>query len=182
VRRKTTLLILPVVAAGLAALVVAGCGGNGDNVKAAPAASAKVSTPSGGKATVGVSTGSLGKYLVDSQGRTLYLFEKDTGTMSTCSGACASAWPPSTTGGHPEAGTGLKAAQLGTTARSDGGRQLTYDGHPLYRYAGDQAPGDTNGQDLTQFGGGWYVVSPAGHKVEGDATTTTSSNGGGNGY
>ncbi|HVD55858.1 MAG TPA: hypothetical protein VNC17_03375 [Thermoleophilaceae bacterium] len=166
----------------LVALAVAGCGGNSnDNVKAsAPAASAKVSTPSGGKATAGVRTGSLGKYLVDSQGRTLYLFEKDTGTMSTCSGACASAWPPATTSGHPKAGSGVNAALLGNSTRSDGSTQLTYDGHPLYRYAGDGSPGDTNGQGLTQFGGGWYVVSPAGHKIENGETTT--SNGGGNGY
>jgi predicted lipoprotein with Yx(FWY)xxD motif len=183
VRRKSTLLIVPAVSVALVALAVAGCGGNSnDNVRAsAPAASAKVSTPSGGKATVGVRTGSLGKYLVDSQGRTLYLFEKDTGTMSTCSGACASAWPPSTTSGHPTAGSGVNAALLGSTTRSDSSTQLTYDGHPLYRYAGDQSPGDTNGQDLTQFGGGWYVVSPAGHKIESDETTSTT-NGGGHGY
>lgn len=183
-RRKIGLLTVPALVVALIALVVAGCGGNGDdNVKAGPpAASAKVSTPSGGKATVGVRTGSLGKYLVDSQGRTLYLFEKDTGKMSTCSGACASAWPPSTTSGHPKAGTGLKAALVGTTTRSDGSTQLTYNGHPLYRYAGDQAPGDTNGQDLTQFGGGWYVVSPAGHQIEGEATPASSNGGGGNGY
>jgi predicted lipoprotein with Yx(FWY)xxD motif len=181
-RRKTTLLMVPAVSVALVALAVAGCGGNSnDNVKAsAPAASAKVSTPSGGKATAGVRTGSLGKYLVDSQGRTLYLFEKDTGTMSTCSGACASAWPPATTSGHPKAGSGVNAALLGNSTRSDGSTQLTYDGHPLYRYAGDGSPGDTNGQGLTQFGGGWYVVSPAGHKIENGETTT--SNGGGNGY
>ena len=179
-RRKRTLLMVPVVSVALVAVAIAGCGGN-NNVKAsAPAASAKVSTPSGGKATVSVGTGSLGKYLVDSQGRTLYLFEKDTGTMSTCSGACASAWPPATTSGHPKAGSGVNAALLGNSTRSDGSTQLTYDGHPLYRYAGDGSPGDTNGQGLTQFGGGWYVVSPAGHKIENGETTT--SNGGGNGY
>ena len=77
----------------------------------------------------------------------------------------------------------MNAALLGNTTRSDGGTQLTYAGHPLYRYAGDQSPGDTNGQGLTQFGGGWDVVSPAGHKIEGDgAATTSTSNGGGNGY
>jgi predicted lipoprotein with Yx(FWY)xxD motif len=180
---KSTLLTVPAVSVALAAVAVAGCGGNNDdNVKASPpTASAKVSTQSGSKAAVGVSTGSLGMYLVDSQGRTLYLFEKDTSTMSTCSGACASAWPPSTTSGHPKAGSGVSASLLGTTTRSDGGTQLTFDGHPLYRYAGDQSPGDTNGQGLEQFGGGWYVVSPAGHKIESSETTTTS-NGGGNGY
>ena len=176
--------MVPAVSVALVAMAVAGCGGNNNNVKAsAPVASAKVSTPSGGKATVSVGTGSLGKYLVDSQGRTLYLFAKDTGTMSTCSGACASDWPPSTTSGHPEAGSGVNAALLGNITRSDGGTQLTYNGHPLYRYAGDQSPGDTNGQGLTEFGGGWYVVSPAGHMIQGSgATATSTTNGGGNGY
>jgi predicted lipoprotein with Yx(FWY)xxD motif len=175
--------MVPAVLVAVAALVIAGCGGGGDNVNAsAPAAGAKVSTPNGGSATVGVRSGDLGRYLVDSQGRTLYLFEKDKGTMSTCSGACASAWPPATTKGHPKAGSGVKAALLGTTTRSDGSTQLTYSGHPLYRYAGDQAAGDTNGQGLTQFGGGWYVVSPAGQKIEGHETTTSTTNGGGNGY
>ena len=102
--------------------MVAGCGSSGnDNVKVSPpAASAKASTPNGGSATVGVRTGGLGKFLVDSQGRTLYLFEKDTGTKSMCSGACASAWPPvhheRPAQGGRERGQGL----LGTTTGSDG--------------------------------------------------------------
>ena len=175
--------MVPAVSVALVAVAVAGCGGNNNVNASAPAASAKVTAPSGGTATVGVHTGSLGTYLVDSQGRTLYLFEKDTGTMSTCSGACATAWPPSTTSGHPKAGSGVNAALIGNTTRSDGSTQLTYDGHPLYRYAGDQSPGDTNGEGLTQFGGGWDVVSPTGHKIEGGgATASSTSNGGGTGY
>jgi hypothetical protein len=75
----------------------------------------------------------------------------------------------------------VDAALLGTSTRSDGKSQLTYNGHPLYRYAGDGAAGDTNGQGLTDFGGGWDVVSPAGQKIEGHATSSTTS-GGGNGY
>jgi predicted lipoprotein with Yx(FWY)xxD motif len=180
-RRKTTLLMVPAVLVAVVALVVAGCGGGGnDNVTAAPASSAKVSASGGGGATVGVHKGSIGTYLVDSQGRTLYLFEKDKGTMSTCSGACAAAWPLATTTGHPKAGTGVNAALLGTT-RSGSSTQLTYAGHPLYRYAGDQAPGDTNGEGLNQFGGGWDVLAPSGHKIEGDESTQPA-NGGGNGW
>jgi predicted lipoprotein with Yx(FWY)xxD motif len=175
--------MLPAVSAVAVALAVAGCGSNGnDNVKAsAPAASAKVATPSGAKADLGVRSTGIGTFLVDSQGRTLYLFEKDKGSMSTCSGACASAWPPAMTNGQPKAGTGVKASLVGTTKRSDGGTELTYAGHPLYRYAGDAAPGDTNGQGLDQFGGGWDVVAPSGHKIEGDSGAQTSG-GGGNGY
>jgi predicted lipoprotein with Yx(FWY)xxD motif len=181
-KAKRTILMIPAAALAIVALAIAGCGGGGDNVKAsAPAASMKASAPSGKGAAVDVRTSGLGTYLVDSQGRTLYLFEKDTGKKSMCSGACASLWPPSTTSGHPKAGSKVDAALLGTSTRSDGTSQLTYNGHPLYRYSGDTAAGDTNGQDLTTFGGGWYVVSPAGQKIEGHATTSTTS-GGGNGY
>jgi predicted lipoprotein with Yx(FWY)xxD motif len=185
-RLKTTLLTLPVLAVAIVALAIAGCGGGGNSVTASqPSTNAKATTSSG--AVVGTRHGSIGTFLVDSQGRTLYLFEKDTGTMSTCSGECANDWPPSTTSGNPKAGSGVKASLLGTTTRSDGSKQLTYAGHPLYRYAGDQSPGDTNGQGLNQFGGGWDVVSPTGKKIEGDQTTSSStssstSNGGGNGW
>jgi predicted lipoprotein with Yx(FWY)xxD motif len=178
---KRTVLMAP-AAVAIIALAIAGCGSSGNNVKASPpAASVKASAPSGGSATVAVRTGGLGSYLVDSQGRTLYVFDKDTGTKSMCSGACASNWPPSTTSGRPKAGSKVDEALLGTSTRSDGTSQLTYNGHPLYRYAGDAASGDTNGQGLTAFGGSWHVVSPAGQKIEGQATTS-SMNGGGYGY
>ena len=81
--------------------------------------------------------------------------------MSNCSGACQSAWPPLTSGGKPTAGSGVNAAMIGTIAQG----QVTYNGHPLYTYAGDQKPGDTNGQNLDQFGAEWYVLSPAGDKI-----------------
>ena len=180
-RRPALLGLIPIA---LVALAVAGCGGS-DNVKASsPAASAKPPTGSS-SGSVNVRSGGLGRYLVDAQGRTLYVFEKDTGTMSTCSGACASVWPPATTQGKPKAGANVSAGLLGTTKRSDGQSQITYNGHPLYRYVGDHAAGDTNGQDLDQFGGAWYVVSPAGKWIEGDSSSSSTSstmNGGGGGY
>ncbi|MDQ3865930.1 MAG: hypothetical protein M3304_03750 [Actinomycetota bacterium] len=120
----------------------------------------------GGPATIAVASSSLGRILVDGQGRTLYLFEKDTGTTSTCSGGCASSWPPVTTSGAPKASKGAVAAKLATSKRSDGTLQVTYNGHPLYLYAGDSKPGQTNGEGLDQFGAEWYVLSPAGDKVE----------------
>jgi predicted lipoprotein with Yx(FWY)xxD motif len=164
-RRRTTLLA-SALAVPMTALAIAGCGGSSNNANASqPAASGKQSTSPGGAATVNVTNTKLGKILVDSQGRTLYLFEKDKGPKSTCSGACASAWPPFMTSGKPKAGSGARASLVGTSARSDGTREVTYNGHPLYYYAGDQKAGDTNGQDLTQFGAGWYVVSPAGSKI-----------------
>jgi predicted lipoprotein with Yx(FWY)xxD motif len=86
-------------------------------------------------------------------------------------------WPPVTAKGKPTAGDGVSASKLGTTKRSDGSEQVTYDGHPLYRYQGDQSAGDANGQGLTAFGAAWYVVSPAGSRI-----TTASSGGSSPGY
>jgi predicted lipoprotein with Yx(FWY)xxD motif len=127
-------------------------------------------------AAVGVASNKLGKLLVDADGRTVYLFQKDSGTTSACDGACASAWPPVTANGTPTVVGGATAALVGTITRSDGTSQVTYNGHPLYRYVGDQKAGDTNGQGLNAFGGGWFAVSPAGDQV---AASTSS---GGNGY
>ena len=107
----------------------------------------------------------MGKILVDSRGRTLYLFKKDTGGKSRCSGSCAVNWPPLFATGRPAAGSGIKAFKLATTRRSDGKTQVVYNSHPLYRFIGDKKPGNTNGQGLTAFGARWFVVSPAGHQI-----------------
>jgi predicted lipoprotein with Yx(FWY)xxD motif len=127
---------------------------------------------------VNVRNTSLGNILVASQGRTLYLFEKDTGSKSMCSGVCASDWPPFRTSGKPKAGSGVTASLVGTTTRSDGKPEVTYNGHPLYYYAGDQKAGDTNGQGLVAFGAGWDVVSPTGNKIEGSGSGSTGSSSG----
>ena len=103
-------------------------------------------------------------------GKSLYLFEADSGTQSTCSGACAQAWPPLTTNGAPKAASTASPSLLGTTARSDGTTQVTYSGHPLYHFAGDNKPGDTNGEGSTAFGAGWDVLSPTGGKIEAQAS------------
>jgi predicted lipoprotein with Yx(FWY)xxD motif len=116
--------------------------------------------------TLQVRTAALGKILVTSKGRTLYLFEKDKGTKSECFGACAKNWPPLRTSGKPTVGRGLSASKVGTTKRSDGKRQVTYKGHPLYLFVQDTKPGDTKGQNLDAFGAEWYVLSPAGSKVD----------------
>jgi predicted lipoprotein with Yx(FWY)xxD motif len=107
----------------------------------------------------------LGRILVDSRGRTLYLFKKDTGARSRCSGSCAVNWPPLLATGRPVAGSGIKSSKLGTTRRSDGKTQVVYNRHPLYRFVADSKPGDTNGQGLTAFGARWFVVSPAGSQI-----------------
>ena len=172
IRRPISLLAAAVVVP-LVALAVAGCGSNNSNSSPATAKAA-----GGSSATVSVANTGLGNILVDSHGRTLYLFEKDSGTTSTCSGGCATAWPPLRASGKPTAGSGAKASLLGTTPRSDGKPQVTYDGHPLYGYQGDSKAGDTNGQGINGFGAPWYVLSPSGNAI----TAASSSSGGGNGY
>jgi predicted lipoprotein with Yx(FWY)xxD motif len=107
----------------------------------------------------------LGNVLVDSHGRTLYLFDKDRARRSACFGACAGVWPPLTTSGRPRAGRGAVASELGSTRRGRRALQVTYDGHPLYQYAGDSRAGQTNGEGLNQFGARWWAVSPAGRRV-----------------
>ncbi|MEU6541609.1 hypothetical protein [Streptomyces sp. NPDC047000] len=131
-----------------------------------PYASASTA-PTGGQAVVKTaSAGKLGTILVDGKGRTLYLFEADKSTTSTCNGACAAAWPPLLTSGAPSIGGSAKSSLSGTSKRSDGTTQVTYHGHPVYGYAGDAKPGDTNGQALKQFGAEWYVLDAAGDKVD----------------
>jgi predicted lipoprotein with Yx(FWY)xxD motif len=115
--------------------------------------------------TVQVRRTGLGKILVDSRGRTLYLFKKDTGGKSRCSGSCAVNWPPLLATGRPRAGSGIAASKLTTTRRPDGKTQVVYNHHPLYRFVGDSNPGDTNGEGLTAFGARWFVVSPAGNQI-----------------
>lgn len=173
--RSRSLISIGLATAVIAALVVSGCGGDSGD---ASASSSKPKTASGNAATVGVAGTGLGKVLVDSQGRTLYLFAKDKGTTSACSGACATAWPPLRASGKPVAGGGAKSSLLGTTKRSDGKPQVTYNGHPLYLYVGDQKSGDTNGQGVTAFGGGWFALTASGSQVSG----TAPGSGGGNGY
>lgn len=140
-------------AAGAVALLAAGCGGSGTKTASSTA-------------TVAVQKSKLGEMLVDAKGRSLYLFEKDKGTASTCFGACASTWPPYLTTGKAKPGGAAVAGLIGTTKRKDGGNEVTYHGHPLYYYSGDQSPGDIKGQKLNQFGAEWYVLSPKGDKIE----------------
>ena len=165
---------IAVVAAGLVALAIAvvGCGSSSSGSSTAAAgyggATAKA-TPMPASASgpsVKLASTGLGKVLVDAQGRTLYLFEADKGTKSACDGACASIWPPLATKGKPTAGAGLTASKLGTTKRADGTTAVTYNGHPLYTYAGDTAAGQTSGQGLDDYGAEWYALSARGDKID----------------
>jgi predicted lipoprotein with Yx(FWY)xxD motif len=118
----------------------------------------------------------LGSYLVDAQGRTLYVVVNGTETVP-CEGDCATAWPPFTQEGMMMADESEMASEdmammptvdpalLGTVVRADGSTQLTYNGHALYYFVGDVAPGEVNCQAVAQFGGTWYVLSPTGEVI-----------------
>jgi predicted lipoprotein with Yx(FWY)xxD motif len=123
--------------------------------EAAPAKGTVVSTAST----------SLGRILVNSRGRTLYMFGKDRNGKSACAGQCASFWPPLIAAGKPRAASGAKASLIGTTRRADGRMQVTYKRHPLYTFVKDTSKGQTKGEGLNAFGANWYAVSPAGNKI-----------------
>jgi predicted lipoprotein with Yx(FWY)xxD motif len=122
--------------------------------------------------SVGVTQSKFGRVLVEGHGHSLYLFDRDRGGKSSCYGGCAGEWPPLLVSGKPHAKSGVKASLLGRTRRRDGRWQVTYKGHPLYTFAGDTAKGQTNGEGLDDFGGWWYLISPAGAKVVGEASAT----------
>jgi predicted lipoprotein with Yx(FWY)xxD motif len=126
-----------------------------------------VSHAAAGPAKVKTRHGKLGTFLVDGQGRTLYLFQKDKTSKSTCNGACAEAWPPLLSTGEATASGSARKGLLGTTTRADGTTQVTYDHHPLYRFADDAKAGDTKGQAVRAFGAKWYVIAASGKKIGG---------------
>jgi len=136
----------------------------GDKVASATEATptATVAAPGGAASVMVGKNDSLGSFLVDDKGMTLYLYTKDTPNTSNCYGKCATAWPPLLTTGSPVAGTGIDASKLGTTTRTDGTTQVTYAGWPLYYYVKDTKPGDVTGQNV---GSVWYVISPAGEQI-----------------
>ncbi len=159
-----------------AALVLAACGGSSSSSSsgssstpsygAAKPSTSNTSNSSSAASVVGTKTSSLGTFLVDANGRTLYLWDADHGSKSTCSGACAQAWPPLTTTTTPKASGAVKASLLGTIKRADGSREVTYAGHPLYYFAGDTQAGQTTGQGSNGFGAPWWVVTPAGNALQ----------------
>ncbi len=143
------------------------------------------STASGSTAVVDTAVvPGLGTILVNSSGRTLYLFTTDKQSTNTCTSSCAAAWPALVASGNPTAGSGVKASLLGTVRNPDGSTQVTYNHWPLYTFIGDRAPGQANGQGKITFGGYWWVVGTNGMAVEAKASSTTSSTsaGGSGGY
>src|SRR5262245_36346818 len=146
-----------VIAAAVIALLLVGAG----------AAFAASSPPTRG-ATVATAPSELGRILVDGRGRTLYLFEKDKKGQRECWGVWTAYWPPLLASGKWIAIKGVKQPLLASIRRADGSRQVTYAGHPLYLFSGDAKRGQTNGEGLTDFGAGWYVLNAAGKKIDRD--------------
>lgn len=133
-------------------------------------------------ATVKVATSPYGKILVGTSGNTLYTLTADTPTTSACAGACLTIWPPLTVTGKPTAGPGVNASMLSTLTLPDGATQVSYDGHPLYYFSSDKAPGEYNGQGLhfpvtavTNPKGYWWMVSPSGAYITKTASSSSSS-------
>ena len=154
-----------------------------------PSAAAPASSASGSASSTVITTktSSGGSFLTNSAGRAVYLFVADSAGKSTCSGACASAWPPVVATGQPTAAGGAQSSDLGTITRSDGTKQVTYDGHPLYYFVGDTGPGTDKGQGVDGFGAKWWLVAPSGSSITtavtiGGAASSPSSSGGGGGY
>jgi predicted lipoprotein with Yx(FWY)xxD motif len=139
--------------------------GGGSHGLAGSADRARSAVSASSSATVSAKSGPLGKILVNSKGHTLYLFQSDKNNKSTCNGECAKAWPPLKTNGKPTAGGGVNAKLLSTITRSDGSKQVAYNGHPLYTFADDTKAGQTNGQGLDAFGAKWYVLGTDGKQI-----------------
>lgn len=152
-----------------------GAGGGGAGAVSGTAAAHAAAAP-----TVKIRSAGGMTFLTDQSGKALYLFASDTSSRSTCTGACLRYWP--VLQGTAKAGNGVAAAKLGSIT-TNGVRQVTYAGHPLYYYAGDSAPGQTSGQGLDDFGAKWWLVSPAGNAITGSsAPKAPASSGGGGGY
>ena len=171
-----TPVIATVALLGILALAAAGGGGGDSSSSSAPAATATSSSTtaptsaggSGGAATIDVADNpDLGQILADGDG------------TSNCSGECATEWPPVTTSGSAKAGDGADQSLISTIKRDDGSTQVTYDGHPLYLYAGDTDPRDTSGNGLELYGAEWYAITPDGSNAEGsgDSGSGDSSEG-----
>ena len=166
------------------ALIAAGCGSSSTSTSTASSAAAAASTSSAAStasnvaasgAVVKVTHGSKGMYLTDGSGRALYLWVADSKDKSNCSGACAQAWPPLTTKGTPTGSGGVTSAKLTTITRSDGSKQVVYNGHPLYYFAGDTGAGTTTGQGNDGFGAKWWLVTPAGAAITAGGTSSSGA-------
>ena len=178
------------VAAATALLVAACASGGGSSSSSTPPATGAPATSAGsggtgsGATVITTATASGMTFLTDGSGKAVYLWVADKSNSSVCSGACAQAWPPVQASGTVTASGSAKSSDLGTTTRSDGTKQVTYAGHPLYYFVGDSGPGQANGQGNPGFGAKWWLVSPTGADITASVSSFTpgaSSGGGGGG-
>jgi predicted lipoprotein with Yx(FWY)xxD motif len=170
--QRTTFL----AAGAVLSIALAACSNDSSSSPAAGGSSSSSSSDAG--VTVQLTDNSTyGSILTDAQGRSLYMFDNDTTSKSTCNEGCAPTWPALTVTGQPTGGDGVQASLLGTSTRDDGATQVTYNGHPVYLYAGDNAAGDTNGEGV---GDVWHLVSADGEAVmgSGGASSSASQSGG----
>jgi predicted lipoprotein with Yx(FWY)xxD motif len=161
-----------------AALLAAACSSNSTSPSSGYTPSASASSPASAASAgtvITTSSGSAGTFLTDGSGHAVYLWVKDGMNKSECSGACAGAWPPVTVSGTLTASGGAEGSDLGTITGANGSKQVTYDGHPLYYYAGDSGPGQSNGQGSDGFGAKWWLVSPSGAQITAAQTSFTPS-------
>ena len=173
---KRTKLFVGVGGAVAAAATVAACSSAASSTAAAPAASpAGAGASASGGTVITTAKSSAGTFLTNGSGRAVYLWVKDTGDMSNCNGACAGAWPPVTTTATATASGAAKASDIGTITRSDGTKQVTYDGHPLYYFSGDSGPGTASGQGSDGFGAKWWLVAPSGSAITTSASASPAS-------
>jgi predicted lipoprotein with Yx(FWY)xxD motif len=142
---------------------------------AAQAATASRSGEAASATVVALRKTALGSILVDSRGRTLYLFEKDRNGVSMCNSACVTYWPALTSHGAPRAGTGVHQSLLRVGRAHHGVHQVTYAGHPLYTFVGDKQAGQTTGEGLSNFGANWYAVGAGGQKIVHSRSGSTGS-------
>jgi predicted lipoprotein with Yx(FWY)xxD motif len=163
-------MLLAVLAVAVAAAVLAACSSSGTS-STGGGSSSPVAATSGGLKTTTIGGATV---LTDAKGFTLYSFAPDTPTKSNCNGTCAQNWPPVK---GPATASGVKGT-FGTIKRSNGATQATFDGHPLYTYVGDTAPGQANGNGLNVAGGLWHEVTTSGSAAAG----SSSSGSGGGGY
>jgi predicted lipoprotein with Yx(FWY)xxD motif len=175
-RHLRALLLVPAAAAGLG--VLAACSSSGSSSSSPPAGSSSTASGSGSgsaeAAAVGLKTASIGgvTVLTNAKGFTLYTFAPDTATKSACNGACAAAWPP-------QAALAAVKSPYSAIKRSDGSTQLTFNGHPLYTFTGDTAPGTASGNGVNAFGGLWNEAPASGASAPAGAPSTGN---GGAGY
>jgi len=168
------------------ALLVAACStgssstgaAGGSSPAGAPSSSAAAASGGSGSTVITTVSSSAGTFLATSAGHAVYLWSKDGSGMSACSGACAGEWPPVTTTGTVTASGGAKSSDVSTITRSDGTKQVTYDGHPLYFFAGDSGPGMASGQGNDSFGAKWWLVSPSGSDVTAAVSSFTKGGSG----